>query len=141
MITRIKALCIFTSLLFLCGCATTMKGEGTTDSSEEGMSLEAEGDNTEALPDYAERHYPLAEIADKIKPVGRVFWESNGLACDHTASGIEFNAYIQGELRIVLQCDRITYFTIFLDGERLTERFRVPGGNQSREITVDISEE
>lgn len=140
-----KILCIFVALLLLCGCNISLNGTNkTTDASSEETILEVgqvTSNITEVTPEYAEQQYTIAEIMDCIKPVGRVFLDGDGLICDHTASGMELNAYVKGELSIGVRCDRTTYYTVFLDGERFPERIRVPGGNQRREITVPVSEE
>lgn len=131
--------------LLLVSCHTTSHHpQETTESKTEDTEVtnETEGSGSvDVTPVYGNQHYEMAEIVDQVKLLGRVFLEDTGLTCDHTASGVEFNAYIRGELRIFLRCDRVTYFTVFVDGERLSERFRVSGGNQMNEIILSFPEE
>ena len=89
----------------------------------------------------AQRDYALHEVADKLKLMGRATVASNGISSDHTASGIEFEAYIQGEFKFTVNCSADTYFTVFVDGQRLEQRFEAKGEFVDREIVVgDLGE-
>ena len=68
-----------------------------------------------------------------FKTHGRTSVVSEGLACDASASGIEFNAYIEGDLKITLNISQSahldekhltneSYFTLYIDGVRSEER-------------------
>lgn len=76
--------------------------------------------------------YLLSEETNQLKLLGRTYAEANGIACDHTASGIEFKAYIQGELRIYVEASGDTYFTVYVDGQRLQDRYQAKGQTEIR---------
>ncbi len=100
-----------------------------------------EPENTEPAIELKNRTYSLALSADKLKRLGRSNITSNGITCDFTASGIEFEAYIKGEFSFdVVNASGDVYFTVFVDGERLEERFFVKKGNGTVKVT-GISED
>ena len=67
--------------------------------------------------------YELAEDDEYFKLYGRTSKVEGGISCDFTASGIEFEGNIGGDVTLKLSCDRDTYFTVYIDGVRQTERF------------------
>ena len=69
--------------------------------------------------------YFLAENLDSLKIHGRTSVVGKGISCDFTASGIEFTAYVEGAVKLYLSCTANTYFTVYVDGERLSERYTV----------------
>lgn len=75
----------------------------------------------------------LARNLDKVKLLGRTTTLTTGLGVDHTASGIEFTGKFEGDVKIKIKqtklkggCDE-TYFTVYVDGVRQTERYTVSG--------------
>ena len=96
---------------------------------------------TEAGIVYAQQNYALDEVVSKLKLLGRSGEGNTGIDCDHTASGIEFEAYIQGEFSFTASCSKETYFTVFVDGKRLEQRFEAKGDFQDSKIVVgDLGE-
>ena len=90
---------------------------------------------------YAQQNYALQEVAGKIKLLGRANVVNNGIASDHTASGIELEAYIQGEFSFTANCSADTYFTVYVDGQRLEQRFAAKGDFVDSKITIgDLGE-
>jgi hypothetical protein len=84
--------------------------------------------------------FELSIIADRIKPLGRYQILPDGIGCDHSATGIELCASFAGELELNIyttcekeHCDTV-YFTVYIDGERQTERLCAPVGEQT--VTV-----
>ena len=80
--------------------------------------------------------FELRNLADAIKPLGRYQILPDGIGCDHSATGIEFCASIEGALEMTLyttvvkaHCDNV-YFTVYIDGERQADRLCVPAGEQ-----------
>ena len=67
--------------------------------------------------------------------LGRARVVNDGITCDFTASGIEFYAYVDGEISISLECSAETYFTVFVDGERYRDRYKAEAGFNT--ITFD----
>ena len=70
---------------------------------------------------------PLEEHTDNIKISGRSMELSAGIACDFAASGIEFNALVAGDVRLVAECSALTYYTVYVDGVR-QERLKMDAG-------------
>lgn len=74
---------------------------------------------------------------DKVKTLGRTSKSSNGIVCDHSASGIEFNGVMNGDVTVEMNTAGIksdcktTYFTVYIDGRRQKKRLSVePGINE-----------
>ena len=78
--------------------------------------------------------YDISKDWKYFKLVGRVFDVEGGVACDFTASGIEFEGVMNGEVTLSLSCDRNTYFTVYIDGERVDKRFFADAG--TKELTI-----
>ena len=68
------------------------------------------------------RKYKLAEDLKYFKLIGRTQTLGDGISCDFTASGIEFEGVMSGDVMLSLACDRATYFTVYIDGVRIEER-------------------
>ncbi len=84
---------------------------------------------------YKDRVYGIGAITNKLKLTGRMQKLGTGLTCDFTASGIEFNAYIEGELSFTVDVSgQTTYFTVYVDGERMPKRYEAKAG--SNEIVI-----
>lgn len=69
-----------------------------------------------------------------IKTLGRTMLdEDRGICCDHTATGIEFNGVIEGDVELEVYCqavdDNEAYLTVFVDGERMEDTYA--GGKRS----------
>lgn len=71
----------------------------------------------------AERTYSLIDDIAGFKLHGRRMLLSDGVGCDHTMSGIEFEGMMCGKVTVSLSCTADTYFTVFIDGERAEQRF------------------
>jgi len=96
--------------------------------------------STEAIV-YAQQDYDLHKVSDKLLLLGRASSANNGIACDFTADGIAFEAYIQGEFSFTVNCSKDAYFTVYVDGVRLEQRFEAKGEFKDRKIVVgDLGE-
>ena len=90
----------------------------------ESTTTPAEKVNTPSKPiELQENTYYFVKNRENFKRFGRMTERSQGLTCDFTASGVEFWGRMQGDVTVSLSCDRDTYFTVFVDGVRLEERF------------------
>ena len=85
------------------------------------------------VPEY--KTYQLADELDSIKTIGRTHTVGNAIACDHCASGIEFNAYMEGTLTVDITVSQgingredDCYFTLYIDGKRVDTRFKAAKG-------------
>lgn len=73
-----------------------------------------------------DREYRIVDSLDRFKFFGnRMTTLEDGVTCDFTASGIEFHGFMAGKVLLSLTCDRNTYFTVFINGERVEERMLV----------------
>ena len=100
-----------------------------------------------AVPGDLDYHYVsdidminILDVKDKIKVIGRYSELPNGIACDWTASGIEFTADCEGEVVVGLTSTKSTassgydgdsYFTVYVDGVRQDERLEAVSGEES----------
>ena len=89
-----------------------------------------------------DKTYALQDITDSLKLHGRTSVTSNGIACDHSATGIEFSAYMEGKVQLSVfvsypstGASSNTYFTVYIDGVRQEKRFNVKKGT----VTLTIA--
>lgn len=94
-------------------------------------------------PAIIHKTYNLASERDvaKIKINGRSKVGTGGIYCDSSVSGIEFNAYVEGELKLTLNVSQSTnlnekirnecYFTLYIDGVRWETRLSALAGNNT----------
>ncbi|MGN0172980.1 MAG: GDSL-type esterase/lipase family protein, partial [Acutalibacteraceae bacterium] len=77
-----------------------------------------------------EATYSILEVKDKIRTVGRTEDVESGIACDWTASGIEFTAVCEENASIALTvyANAECYFTVFIDDVRQDYRVRTLSG-------------
>ena len=127
-------LCLF---LFACSADTEKPQE---NEKEEENNNEKEDEKV-----IEDKKHALNEVVDSLKLLGRNTVTSNGIICDHSASGIEFCAYIEGEVRLSVSVsmrttpagayEANTYYTVYVDGVRQEKRFNVASG----EVTLTIA--
>ena len=115
---------------------------GNENNAEE--STDMEETTGEKPKEIVNKTYKLTEILDTIKVFGRTTSTAQGLTCDFTASGIEFNAYIEGKLTVSVTVskgvsDAATddcYFTLYVDGVRSETRFKA---TKSTTTTLELA--
>ena len=97
--------------------------------------------------DNSNTSYAILEIKDSIRIIGRTEEITSGIACDWTASGIEFTANCEGDVAITVTAtctdvgnkgtyNKDCYFTVYIDGVRQSYRVRVVEGT----CTVNVAE-
>ena len=60
---------------------------------------------------------------------------NGGIQFDHSASGFEFQGFMTGALKLTANTDAdTTYYTVYIDGKRVNERFSTKGSNKT--ITI-----
>ena len=68
------------------------------------------------------RTYALKDIRNRITIYGRTAEVDGGLFFDHTAAGIEFTAYVEGDVTLSIKqtgcSDSVSYYTVWVDGVR-----------------------
>ena len=135
---RILALLLSLLLcLSLTACNEAVTNDSDTDISADtqrnGNDTDTnETNDTEETKTIETKTHKLADIIDNIKTLGRTTTVNNGLACDHVASGIEFNAYIEGTLTLNVTVSKgiadalndDCYFTLYIDGTRQEQRLK-----------------
>lgn len=75
--------------------------------------------------------YEINENRGLFKTHGRTATDEEGLICDSSASGIEFSAYIEGDLKLTIQVSAECYFSLFIDGVLIDERIKLSSGRQT----------
>ena len=73
----------------------------------------------------------ILTVKDQIRTVGRTEEVDNGIACDWTASGIEFNAVCEenSSIALTINSNAECYFTVFIDDVRQDYRVRTLSGD------------
>lgn len=74
-----------------------------------------------------ERIYDFSKETNCFRYVGRTKGASNGLIFDHAASAIEFQGFMTGDVRLTVESTNESYFTVYIDGKRVEERFLAKG--------------
>lgn len=80
---------------------------------------------------YAEQVYSIKDNILSFTTYGRTKMANLGLNCDHSASGIAFTAYMEGDVSIIMNNTGDCYFTLYIDGVRNTKRIEVPVGQRN----------
>lgn len=124
----------------LCGC--TVKGgndnAGAPTSDPESTAINGDGDETPAptaepeetvteVPEgfYVSHTYSFVDDAGLFKIAGRSAVSGKGITCDWSAGGFEINAVCRGEISVKLTLSGSSFFTVFVDGVRLSEDIQV----------------
>ena len=123
---------------------TTAESTPEESKSEDSTPESKSEDSTDAPKTIAKRTYDAADIYANSKILGRTSVQTVGLTCDHSSTGIEFNAYIEGKLTIDVtvakgSADSRTddcYFTLFIDGKRSETRFMA---NKNAKTTLELA--
>lgn len=87
-----------------------------------------------------EPEYQFSAIKNKIKIYGRSLDIVDGIACDFSASGIEFNAYLAGDIKMVVNSNGTSYYTLYIDGVRQVNRLMFTNGTAEYTIATELSE-
>ena len=101
---------------------TEAPSESSTEASETKPSYE-----NEVLEDTTYT-FGAAGSADKIKTLGRTAMNAEkGICFDHSATGIEFDAVVEGDITIEILCEAVNdneaYLAIFVDGRRIPDYY------------------
>ncbi len=89
---------------------------------------------------------PLTEITKDVltntdtvfKTVGRTYTRNGGLACDFSCTGIEFNAYCEGDIYLNVRTTAQAYLTVYIDGVRSEERISVTASEPWVRVAYDL---
>ncbi len=109
--------------------SVTESDGNTEDSTDETTETESETESeTLPPPTIEDITCALKSAGEQVRVIGRSRVLPNGITCDYSACGIEFNAYIEGDLKITLSTNKEAYFTVFIDGVRAAERVHFASG-------------
>ena len=91
-----------------------------------GCGKESSSESTPVV--YTQQEYSIKDNIQSFTAYGRTKMVNWGLNCDHSASGIAFTAYMEGDVSITMNTTGNCYFTLYIDGVRNTKRIEVPVG-------------
>ena len=80
---------------------------------------------TEEVPFTMTELNILENVPSVFSPVGRTYGREGSLACDFTCTGIRFSAKCEGDVSIYARSTSKAYFTLYINGERVDQRFAV----------------
>lgn len=83
--------------------------------------------------------YKLKENEEYLKVQGRSYELDDGIACDFTASGIEFNAVCGGDIELTANCTADTYYTVYINGIRQSERLAMSSGTATYTVAKKLA--
>ena len=113
---------------------TDMPTEKPTEKPEDDKKDEENEDGIEDIK------IDLGKDYDKVKTLGRTSFSSDGIYCDHSASGIEFTGLMEGNVVLDVETSGVkngcttTYFTVYIDGERQENRLSVEPGPRKLKV-------
>ncbi len=87
---------------------------------------------------YVKRTYTMAEAEGLYRPLGRTAMIGTSQTCDWTASGAEFLADCQGEVKIGFTALGKVCLTVVVDGQE-TKDFAVEAGTKSYTVAKDLA--
>lgn len=135
LIALLLLLCMLPLALFACN---SQSNEPTESESESAKPTEKPTATEEVIIGTP---IDLLGNEDKIKIIGRYQATVTGIALDHTASGIEFSGVMKGKVYVDIRCHAQTYFTVFVDGKRQSDRYEVKAGRKATSLCVaDLGE-
>lgn len=120
-----RSLCFILALIFCFTLVACNKPSGDDQNTSEEETV------TKAPPEIVDKVYDMSADIANFKTHGRVSLDNSGLICDASASGIEFNAYIEGELKVTVSVDKVCYFTLYVDGVRQKDRVKANAGEST----------
>ncbi len=77
--------------------------------------------------------YDFSRVNNCFRLIGRTQNTMSGLIFDHAASAIEFQGFMTGDVILNVTSNKESYFTVYVDGKRVEERF---GAEGSKALTV-----
>ena len=84
-----------------------------------------------------EKIYNFSNPSNCFRLIGRTKNTSSGLIFDHAASAIEFHGFMTGDVILTVTSDRDSFFTVYIDGERVDTRFEANGSKALKIATFE----
>ncbi|MBE6608053.1 MAG: hypothetical protein E7633_05825 [Ruminococcaceae bacterium] len=143
-----KRILAFLLSVILCvslfACSGTANDIPQDDENNANNENNENNENEEDKKVIEDRKYELKDVTDSLKFLGRNTVTTNGIICDHSASGIEFCAYVEGDVKLSVSVsarvtpsgayESNTYYTVYIDGVRQEKRFNVASGEATLTI-------
>ena len=111
---------------------TQKKTEKVTETGRkmEGTMIPGQTTTDEVL---SEKKYDFSLPSDYLRFIGRTKTTASGLIFDHAASAIEFHGFMTGDVVLTATSSGDSFFTVYVDGERVDTRFETRG---SKAMTI-----
>ena len=111
---------------------TQKKTEKVTETGRkmEGTMIPGQTTTDEVL---SEKKYDFSLPSDYLRFIGRTKTTASGLIFDHAASAIEFQGFMTGDVVLTATSSGDSFFTVYVDGERVDTRFETRG---SKAMTI-----
>ena len=77
--------------------------------------------------------HDFSRVNNCFRLIGRTQNTMSGLIFDHAASAIEFQGFMTGDVILNVTSNKESYFTVYVDGKRVEERF---GAEGSKALTI-----
>lgn len=77
--------------------------------------------------------YDFSKLSNFFRLIGRTKSTGSGLIFDHAVSAIEFQGFMTGDVILNVTSNKESYFTVYIDGERVETRF---GAEGSKALTI-----
>lgn len=107
---------------------------GTTDTT--GTTGNNGGNTNPENEDLPKKVYSIIDNLDKIKVYGRGTQANGGITADWSASGIEFNVYAEGMIRIYGTATSSVKFAVYVDGKLMSSEMTMITGTDYKAIVV-----
>ena len=121
--------------------STTATTTTTSKTSGKPAATTSTADNSTAV---IARKYALKDVLDKINVWGRTGETKNSLFVDHVAAGIEFTAYIEGDVTLSIgqtsSGSMTSYYTVWIDGVRQEGRLKSTDRSPKPKTIASFSE-
>ncbi|MBR7098916.1 MAG: hypothetical protein IKC59_05825 [Clostridia bacterium] len=104
------------------------ESEGCVGSWEDGSGTLSDGE------------YDLLNYQHRIKVYGRSADVENGIACDFSGAGIEFNATLSGDVVLKVYSNGTSYYTLYVNGVRQEQRVAFTSGTKEYTIATGLAE-
>lgn len=125
-------------LLFAC------TGETPSESkSEQESQSEQESESSKETEEYVMQNVDqsMRDAENDLLLLGRAYYDGSSLVCDNVGDGIAFRLRFQGELILTATSDRDSYYTVYMDGERLSERICFADGESYATVAENDDDE
>ena len=138
---KISLIVLFSlTILFLFSCSNNMNSEELTGNNV------GNNDDSSKTDSITEEYILLTEVSKSVldntqsifRTIGRTYERDDGIACDFSCTGIEFNAYCEGDIYINISSTKQSYLTVYIDNVRQNKRISVTKSDSWIKVASDI---